>query len=168
MGALLRGGTLLFVAAAGTAIACGSQPAPTSGNAEKTSESTAALKAAPLPETAGESSPPIVHHNIARPRPAVDREVPAAGRCNMTYYGGQVLQKPILINVNWSSAVTSTVQTLMPQFLTAAPQSDWMAWMSEYGTAGLLGKDGKAGSDQGMTGYGSYGGSYTLVPSLCG
>jgi MYXO-CTERM domain-containing protein len=95
----------------------------------------------------------------------------AANSCGssvtLKYYGGPIIQNPTIIAVFWSSYVPASISSTMPAFYTAIVKSSYFDWLSEYNTVGLNGQDGQPGSNQGIS-RGSFGGSYTLVPSLCG
>jgi MYXO-CTERM domain-containing protein len=96
---------------------------------------------------------------------------PDAKFCNsapdLKYYGGPVLQNVKVYNVNWGSNINATTTAQMPLFYADLVASPYFDWLSEYNTVGLNGQDGQPGSNQGIA-RGSFAGSVTISPSLCG
>jgi len=75
-----------------------------------------------------------------------------------------------VVQVSWNdpgSSVASTVQTYLQTWWPAiiSPQAGYLAWLQEYDTAGKVGIDGLAGSNQTFRGYGTYAGLFSITPS---
>ena len=86
--------------------------------------------------------------------------------CHLNYYGGKVIQNVVVIEVNWGTGVNATVQSSLGGFYAAVTASAYFDWLSEYNTVGLTGAaDGLPGSNQGIS-HGSFGGEYTIAPSV--
>ena len=86
---------------------------------------------------------------------------------DLKYWGGPVLQNVKVYNVNWGSHINAMVTAQMPLFYADLVASPYFDWLSEYDTVGLNGQDGQPGSNQGIA-RGSFAGSVTISPSLCG
>ncbi|HEV2113009.1 MAG TPA: hypothetical protein VGR50_02600, partial [Terriglobales bacterium] len=86
---------------------------------------------------------------------------------DLLYYGGPVMSNVQVVVVFWTSGVDSTEQSNAAPFYTTMTASPWMDILSEYYTAGRNGQDTLPGSNQ-IIGQGSYVGSYTITPSVCG
>ena len=88
------------------------------------------------------------------------------------YYGGRVLAQPSVVTVYWGTGVDATVKSEVggpaggPNFYSDVLASSYVDWLTEYDTAGLLGQDGNAGSNQTLT-RGTYAGDYTITPATC-
>jgi MYXO-CTERM domain-containing protein len=75
------------------------------------------------------------------------------------------------VQVSWNVPVTNgtvpaTVETYLASWWPAivSPQAGYLAWLVEYNTAGLTGRDGLAGSNQTFAGSGSYVGLFHITP----
>jgi hypothetical protein len=69
----------------------------------------------------------------------------------LKYYGGPVLSKARIVEVNWGSNLATVVGVTMPMFYAAIVKSAYFDWLSEYNTVGLNGVVA----------------SMTITPSLC-
>jgi hypothetical protein len=88
------------------------------------------------------------------------------GAITVSYYGGPVISNVQVIQVNWGSSIDPTLSAALPSFYTAVTGGPYFDWLYEYSTRGLNGAgDGQAGSDQ-VVGRGSFGGGYTISPSI--
>jgi MYXO-CTERM domain-containing protein len=85
---------------------------------------------------------------------------------SLRYYGGPIMANPKIYQVNWSSSVNSTLQSMMPTFYTALVKSTYLDLAQEYDTVGVSAMDSQPGTSQ-TTSHGSFAGSVTLTPSLC-
>ena len=84
------------------------------------------------------------------------------------YYGGNVVSNARVVQVSWGSNVPSSTQTGLQAFYPAVLNSPYLDWLSEYSTVGLNGfGDGLPGSNQ-RIGRGTYGGAFTITPTLSG
>ena len=93
---------------------------------------------------------------------------PASNFCttappNLAYYGGQLIQDPHVVNVNWSSHVAANIQSSMGQFYTDILKNPFFDWLSEYESIGVNGQDGLAGSNQAIV-RGGFVKTVTLSP----
>jgi hypothetical protein len=79
----------------------------------------------------------------------------------LAYFGGPLLQSPVIIAVFWNSSVNATLTASIGQFYTDVTQSSYWTWLQEYNTVGL-----SPGTNQAIL-PGSFGGSFTLTPSRC-
>jgi hypothetical protein len=134
----------------------------------------AAASAAGCAELGGEAAPPSelvlgenVHMLRVRPgEPAAQSAAPlAAGLAK--YYGGKVLAGARVYATNWNSNVNAQVLPKMVNLYRAVLDSEYIDWLTEYDTKGLLGVDGQAGSNQ-RIGRGTLGGQFTLTPQATG
>lgn len=87
---------------------------------------------------------------------------------DLLYYGGPVMSNVQVVVVFWTSSVDATEQSNATSFYPAVTVSPWMDILSEYYTAGRLGQDNNTPGTTQTIGHGSYAGSYTIVPSVCG
>jgi MYXO-CTERM domain-containing protein len=88
------------------------------------------------------------------------------GAPKLKYYGGPVLSRARIIEVNWGSSVATVITQTMPSFYGAIVKSGYFDWLSEYNTVGLNGTDAQPGSNQGIS-RPDYIASVTITPSLC-
>jgi MYXO-CTERM domain-containing protein len=113
----------------------------------------------------------------------------------LEYFGGPIIANVVVVGVDWTGAVDSNVQAVMPGFYTSVtgPGSPYFSWLAEYGTTcafgppyaggapgpsactssvGLTGAaDNIAGSNQAL-GFGTFdtngngpGGMYVITPT---
>jgi uncharacterized repeat protein (TIGR01451 family) len=83
-----------------------------------------------------------------------------------SYWGGPVISNVHVVEVLWGSFVDVPSTTGLPQFLTDVTNSNYFDLLSEYGTVGVPGQAGGAGSNQ-LIGRGVFDGKFTITPSLC-
>ena len=104
---------------------------------------------AELGEIGGEAAAPSelvlgenVHMLRVRPgEPAAQSAAPfAAGLAK--YYGGKVLAGARVYAINWNSNVNAQVLPKMVNLYKAVLDSEYIDWLTEYDTKGLLGVDG--------------------------
>jgi MYXO-CTERM domain-containing protein len=79
----------------------------------------------------------------------------------VSYFGGPVLQAPVVIAVFWNSSVNSMIKTTMGQFYADVVQSPYWDALHEYDTVGTAGGTGQAILE------GTGGGGFTIVPARC-
>jgi hypothetical protein len=78
----------------------------------------------------------------------------------VSYFGGPLLQSPVIVAVFWNSDVNSTLQANIGQFYADVTLSSYWPWLQEYDSVGL------GGSNQVIL-SGSFGGNFVLAPQLC-
>jgi len=83
-----------------------------------------------------------------------------------SYYGGPVISNIHIVEVLWGSFVDVPSTTGLPQFFTDITKSNYFDLLSEYGTVGVPGASGGAGSNQ-LIGRGTFDGKFTITPSIC-
>jgi hypothetical protein len=90
----------------------------------------------------------------------------------LVYYGGAIISRPAVVQVSWNvpftnGTVPSSVESYLASWWPAilSPQAGYLAWLSEYDTAALLGQDGLAGSNQSFAGFGAYVGLFHISPA---
>jgi ABC-type phosphate transport system substrate-binding protein len=88
---------------------------------------------------------------------------------HLTYYGGKVIPSVSVVQVLYGSGtytpeVQNTVAPSIASFYTGITASPYFDWLSEYGTVGLNGQDGLAGSGQ-TIGRGSFAGQIQITPA---
>jgi hypothetical protein len=84
--------------------------------------------------------------------------------CNspaLSYFGGPIVQTPIIVPVSWSSAVNIEIQENLPQFFADVTLSSYWSWLPEYDTVGLSG-----GTEQAIL-PGTATAGVVLTPSKC-
>ena len=94
-------------------------------------------------------------------------QVTASPQCSnpqVSYFGGPILQNPVIVAVFWNSAVNAQIQANMGQFYADVTQSSYWPWLQEYDSVGLT--SGGHTGNQVVLG-GTSGGSFVIVPSLC-
>ncbi len=79
----------------------------------------------------------------------------------LSYFGGPIVQSPIIVPVSWSSDVQQEVQTNMPQFYADVMASSYWEWLVEYDTVGISG-----GTNQAIL-PGTVAPAVVLKPSIC-
>jgi MYXO-CTERM domain-containing protein len=62
--------------------------------------------------------------------------MPVCASPQLAYFGGPLLQAPLVVAVFWSSAVNASVQANMAQFYADAMQSPWWTMLQEYDSVG--------------------------------
>ncbi len=85
----------------------------------------------------------------------------------LTYYGGPILQSPVIVAVFWNGNVNPILTaptTGLGQFFADVTTTPYWSWLQEYNTVGTIG--GTAGTDQVIL-PGSFGGQFTITPSVC-
>ena len=145
----------------------------------------------PRPEPTGTSASAqavtLAHRGVIRPPPRVttprradarrlvNASYPSTGGCTspLAYYGGPIIADPIVVQVSWNDPVTngtvpSSVETYLDAWWPAivSPEAGYLAWLTEYSTAGKNGTDGGAGSGQTFSGQGTYAGVFHITPSV--
>lgn len=83
-----------------------------------------------------------------------------------SYFGGPVISNVHVVEVLWGAFVDVPSTTGLPQFLTDVTNSNYFDLLSEYGTVGVPGQGGSAGSNQ-LIGRGVFDGKFTITPSIC-
>lgn len=83
-----------------------------------------------------------------------------------SYWGGPVISNVHVVEVLWGSFVDAPSTSGLPQFLTDVTNSNYFDLLSEYGTVGVPGQAGGAGSSQ-LIGRGVFDGKFVITPSLC-
>jgi hypothetical protein len=85
-------------------------------------------------------------------------------QCNfpqLSYFGGPVVQSPVIVPVLWNSSVNAQVRNSIAQFYADVTVSSYWSWLSEYDTVGLT-----PGTSQAIL-AGTSVAAVTLVPSRC-
>ncbi len=85
----------------------------------------------------------------------------ACAGAHLTYFGGPLLQTPIVVPVWWSANVPATVQNNLAQFYADLTQSSYWQMLQEYDSVGLT-----PGSNQAILG-GTATAAVTITPSVC-
>jgi MYXO-CTERM domain-containing protein len=62
---------------------------------------------------------------------------PVCANPKLTYFGGPLLQTPVVVPVFWSSSVNATLQSNIGQFYADVTQSSYWTWLQEYDSVGL-------------------------------
>lgn len=91
-------------------------------------------------------------------------QVTATAQCanpRLFYFGGPLLQSPVIIAVFWNSNVNATLQANIGQFYADVTLSSYWPWLQEYDSVGL-----NPGTGQAIL-PGSSGGDVVLVPQRC-
>jgi hypothetical protein len=86
---------------------------------------------------------------------------PICANPNLSYFGGPVLQSPVIVAVFWTNSVNATLQANIGQFYSDVMQSSYWSWLHEYDSVGLT-----PGTNQGIL-PGTFGGSFTIAPLKC-
>ena len=55
----------------------------------------------------------------------------------LVYFGGPIIQTPVVVPVYWNSNVNAEVQASMTQFYADLMASPYWGWLHEYDTVGL-------------------------------
>jgi hypothetical protein len=87
---------------------------------------------------------------------------PVCNSPHLSYFGGPILQSPTIVLVNWSSSVNLAFQSSLPVFFGDVAVSAYLAGLQEYDTVKL-----GNGFQQAVL-PGTFWGSVTLTPSVCG
>jgi hypothetical protein len=80
----------------------------------------------------------------------------SAAGCTLTYQGGPLISYPRVVQVYWTSGVSSSVTSYLPGFFSAITDSTYLDWLSEYDVQGQFINRGR------------YDGAYTITPSISG
>ena len=76
---------------------------------------------------------------MKRYRPRGEKQ-PAFATCagpHLSYFGGPILQSPVIVPVFWNGNVNPVTQANKPQFYADVTRSSYWAWLREYDTVGL-------------------------------
>ncbi len=156
-------GAALLSAGLGSMVlgACGSQPEgtpPSTHDAEQVAPTDQAQAAQPAPVA-------VRRRGMKRFRGGLNQDSqPTCNSPKLTYYGGPLIQSPIIVPVFWSSAVNpklTAATTGMAQFFADITQSTYWPWLQEYDTVGVTN-----GSQQAIL-SGTATAGVTLSPSVC-
>ena len=135
------------------------------GDAQAARDEAATTRDAPLPPRRPKRADGLLPGMI--PYRAPGKQIAVTPQCNspkLAYFGGPIVQSPVIVAVFWNSAVNSQLTaptTGVGQFYADVTQSAYWSWLQEYNTVGLTG-----GTEQAIL-PGSYGGAFTLTPSKC-
>jgi hypothetical protein len=83
----------------------------------------------------------------------------------LDYYGGPVISNVQVLTIFWGPNVYPAVTTGIGNFFQSVTNSDYYDLLSEYDTS-ISSMSGHAGTSQSI-GRGTFGGSYTITPSIC-
>jgi hypothetical protein len=97
-------------------------------------------------------------------RPQIKEQAPQ-GIPHLDYYGGPVVSNVRVVVVFWGPNVDSTVTSQIGNFYQDIVKSTYFDLVSEYSTT-IAPVGGGTGTNQSI-GRGSYGGAFTIVPSVC-
>ena len=129
--------------------ACSSAPERSSPRAteDPAAVESAAVRAPPLVETEKDFESPAARRAAQRPGgpPGMvpfrgGPEVAATAVCanpQLTYFGGPLLQSPVVVAVFWTNTVNATLQANIGQFYADVTQSSYWSWLHEYDSVGL-------------------------------
>jgi MYXO-CTERM domain-containing protein len=101
--------------------------------------------------------PGMVRFRAGPPRAAATEQ---CKNPHLFYFGGPILQSPVILAVFWNSNVNPTIQAKIGQFYADVTLSSYWPWLQEYDTVGL-----DPGSQVILPG--SFGGNFVLVPQRC-
>ncbi len=138
---------LLFIAAS-----CGSEPEGPAAAAESPARPHARRLMA-------DGLPP----GMKRYRPAGSKQI-ASAHCQsplLSYYGGPILQSPVIVPVFWNGNVNPATIAGKPQFYADVTRSPYWAWLREYDTVGIT-----SGTEQAIL-PGTATPGVVLTPLLC-
>jgi hypothetical protein len=143
-------------------VACSSAPDPATSSSPTAAEaigSAASDLAIPSkrPRRKGGFLPGVIPFRIG---PQVTA-TPQCANPRLFYYGGPLLQNPVIIAVFWNSNVNATIQANIGQFYADVTLSSYWPWLQEYDSVGL-----NPGTQQAIL-PGSSGGDVVLVPQRC-
>jgi hypothetical protein len=79
----------------------------------------------------------------------------------LSYFGGPIVQSPVIVSVFWNGNVNATLQANIPQFFADVTHSTYWGWLQEYDTV-----PHNPGSAQAILPGGS-GGAFTITPQMC-
>jgi len=87
---------------------------------------------------------------------------------HLTYFGGPVISNIQVVAVFWGPNVALAITTNggIDQFYTDITTSRYFDLLTEYTTAGITGANGTSTSNQ-TIGHGTFGGKFTINPSVC-
>jgi hypothetical protein len=68
---------------------------------------------------------------------AAPQVTPTCNAPQLSYFGGPLIQSPIIVPVFWSSGVNAALPANMPQFYADVTVSTYWSWLTEYGSVGL-------------------------------
>src|SRR5262249_19728964 len=80
---------------------------------------------------------------------------------SLTYFGGPILQVPVIVPVFWNSSVNPQIKANIAQFYADVMQSTYWTWLEEYDTVGVSG-----GTNQAIL-PGTSNAGLTIVPTKC-
>jgi hypothetical protein len=86
---------------------------------------------------------------------------PTCSNPQLSYFGGPIVQSPVIESVFWGSHVNATLQANIPTFYGDVTRSTFWGWLQEYDTV-----PHNPGSAQDVL-PGSAGGTFTIAPLLC-
>jgi hypothetical protein len=168
----------LFFSALGSLLiaSCGAQSDAPSSTVEANEDIGRTAAERPVVQSAHELPATVVAPTRPRPRraggllagmvpfrggPERTSATPQCKNPKVAYFGGPILQDPVIVAVFWSTAVNTQVQQNIGQFFTDVTQSTYWTWLQEYDTVGLAG-----GSEQAIL-PGTYGGGFVIAPTKC-
>jgi len=160
-------GLTLMVASCGSVSEEGAEPPDEAVGTAQAAEKVASPPDAPAvtPHATGVRRADGLMPGMIPYRGGPDRYVtPSCKTPKLAYFGGPILQSPVIVAVFWNGNVNPTLMaptTGIGQFYTDVTQSSYWSWLQEYNTVGLSG-----GSEQAIL-PGSFGGQFTLTPSHC-
>ncbi len=95
-------------------------------------------------------------------------QVAAIAQCKsprLFYFGGPLLQSPVILAVFWNSNVNATVQASIGQFYADVTLSSYWPWLQEYDSVSL--NSGSQAMPRQAILPGSFGGNFVLAPQHC-
>ena len=132
--------------------ACGSDPAETLGRAG------AALSApATHPLRADGLLPGMARFRGGKQQTSN----PVCASPKLSYFGGPLIQSPVVVAVFWTGTVNATLQANIGQFYTDVTQSSYWSLLHEYDSVGL-----SPGSNQAIL-PGTFAGNFVITPLVC-
>jgi MYXO-CTERM domain-containing protein len=152
--------------------ACTASPTPPDESSARAASALAPAQVLSRPGIVRPPPPGRAPRPASAPPPATT--YPPTGGCNtpLLYYGGAIISQPAVVQVSWNEPVTngtvpSSIETYLQSWWPAivSQQAGYLAWLSEYNTAGLNGRDGLPGSNQTFAGFGIYVGLYRITPA---
>ena len=82
----------------------------------------------------------------------------------MLYFGGPVIAKVKVVAVLWGAKVPKTVSAGLKGYFKAIVNSTYIDQLSQYSTVGIIGVNGKPGTNQTIT-RGSFTGKFVITPA---
>jgi uncharacterized repeat protein (TIGR01451 family) len=88
---------------------------------------------------------------------------------HLTYFGGPVISNIQVVVVFWGPNINTaiTANGTLDQFYTDITSSRFFDELTEYNTAGITGAPPASTSSNQTIGHGTFGGKFTITPSLC-